>query len=148
MLFIGNSLNGSMTVCQFPKFILPYLLNFIIMKKAILLVAVVCTTLITSCSLIKSVTHTASSVDVSTSIVSNNIADLEVGDRVTYKYTPTSNDRKLGVKNCKAAAIASMLQHYKNADIIVSPEFKYDSKLNYVEVTGRPAKYKNFRSAK
>ena len=33
-----------------------------------------------------------------------------------------------------------------NADILVAPEYHYDSNLKYIEVTGRPAYYTNFRA--
>ena len=51
------------------------------------------------------------------------------------------------LENCKNAAISAMLKEYGNADVIVAPEFKYTSKFTTIEVTGRPAKYKNFRGA-
>ena len=119
------------------------------MKKLFLIAAVAGATLITSCvGLQKGVSHSATFVNVATSVQSCNVADLEVGERVTYKYTTTSDDRAYGLNNCKAAAIASMLKKCGNADVIVAPEYKYDSKWDYIEVSGRPAKYKNFRSAK
>lgn len=121
------------------------------MKKIFLLAPVACFALLTSCfSTQKGAVHTATSVNVPTTIVSNSVADLEVGERVTFKYTTTSQDRAgyYAIENCKAAAIAAMLQKYGNADVIVAPEFSFDSDLNAIEVTGRPAKYKNFRSAK
>lgn len=121
------------------------------MKKYLLIVSVACAALLSSCgSIQKGMYHTATPVDVPTTIVSSNVADLEVGDRVTFRYTTTSQDRAgyNAVVNCKAAAIASMLKNYNNADVIVAPEYSYDSDLNIIEVTGRPAKYKNFRAAK
>lgn len=120
------------------------------MKKYLLIVSVACAALLSSCGSIQSgMVYTATPVDVPTTIVSSNVADLEVGDRVTFRYTPTSQVRAVypALANCKAAAIASMLKNY-NADVIVAPEYSYDSDLNVIEVTGRPAKYKNFRAAK
>lgn len=117
------------------------------MKKFFLIVAVAGAALVSSCGFTKGISHTATSVEVSTAIQSNNVADLDVGDRTTYKYITTSEDRALGLYNCKCAAIATMLKS-SNADVIVAPEYKYDASLNYIEVTGRPASYKNFRGVK
>jgi len=118
------------------------------MKKFFLIAAVAGAALVSSCGFQKGMSYTATSVGVGTSVQSQNIADLDVSERVTYRYTTTSDDRAYGLSNCKAAAIAAMLKNNGNADVIVAPEYKYDSKLNFIEVTGRPAKYKNFRSSK
>lgn len=117
------------------------------MKKVVLMAAVVCALSLSSCGVIKTNHYSATQVPVATGVASANVADLEVGERVTYRYTTTSEDRKAGVDNCKRAAVWNLLKLNGNADVIVSPEFHYDSNYNYVEVTGRPAKYKNFRGA-
>lgn len=116
------------------------------MKKSIF-AAAACVLLMTSCGSFRATTHTATSVNVPTAVTSTNVADLEVGKRVTFRYTTTKEDRTGGVNNCKAAAITALLKQSGNADVIVSPEYVIDADLNYVEVTGRPATYKNFRSA-
>lgn len=118
------------------------------MKKFFLIVAVAGAALVSSCGFTKGISHTATSVGVATEVKSCNVADLDVGERATYKYITTSEDRVLGLSNCKAAAIAAMLKNNGNADVIVAPEYKYDAELNYIEVTGRPASYKNFRGVK
>lgn len=109
--------------------------------------AAVCALFLTSCGSIKMGHTTATKVGVGTSIMSENVADLEVGSRVSLRYTTTAEDRRAGIENCKNAAVSALLKSNGYADIIVSPEYSYDSALNYVEVSGRPAKYKNFRSA-
>lgn len=100
-----------------------------------------------SCSVLNTNHYDATAVGVATGISSTNVADLEVGERSSYRYTTTAEDRKAGVDNCKRAAVWNFLKNNGNADVIVSPEFHYDTNYNYVEVTGRPAKYKNFRGA-
>ena len=121
------------------------------MKKFILTLAIISATIFSSCVTTKNGrNYTATTVEVSPNIISNTLADLEVGDRVTFSYTTKKEDRSgyNALPNCKAAAIQAMLNAYDNADVIVAPNSKYDSDLRIIEVTGRPAKYKNFRSAK
>ena len=76
-------------------------------------------------------------------------ADLEIGDRVTHNYVPTDEIRRGGVENCKKAAINEVLSTHGNADLLVEPEYvlSFDhGRVVNVTVTGRPAKYVNFRS--
>ena len=115
------------------------------MKKLVLFAAVACALSLSSCGVVKYTHYSASKVDVATGIASANVADLQVGERVTYRYTTTADDRRGGADNCKRAAVWNLLKANGNADVIVSPEFHYDSGLNIVEVTGRPARYTNFR---
>lgn len=117
------------------------------MKKLLLFAAVAGALTLTSCGVIRTSNYTATQRPVATEISSANVADLEVGERVTYRYTTTAEDRKAGIENCKRAAVWNLLKTNGNADIIVSPEFHYDANYTFVEVTGRPAKYKNFRGA-
>lgn len=117
------------------------------MKKSIFMAAVACTLLLTSCGSIQTSFTSATKIPVATAISSENVADLEVGPRASLRYATTAEDRRAGVNNCKNAAVAALLKANGNADVLVSPEYSYDSACNYVEVSGRPAKYKNFRSA-
>lgn len=117
------------------------------MKKSVLFAAAACALLVTSCGSFRANNYTATSVKVPTSVVSANVADLQVGERVTFRYTTSKLDRAGGAENCKRAAVAALLKKQGNADVIVSPEYVVDSQLDFVEVTGRPATYKNFRSA-
>ena len=126
--------------------------NFILMKKSLLIAPIACLMLLTSCgtSYQSGLNYTATPVNVSSTISSTNVVDLEVGERVTFVYKTTAQDRSMGyyaLENCKNAAISAMLKEYGNADVIVAPEFKYTSNYMTIEVTGRPAKYKNFRGA-
>lgn len=113
------------------------------MKKIAFALAAVCMLGLASC---KTNYWTATEVPVSNVISTTSVANLEVGEKVTYRYQISSLVRKGGLKNCKAAAIAAMLKANGNADVIVAPEYNYNNTLDYIEVTGRPAKYTNFKS--
>lgn len=121
------------------------------MKKFLLIAPIACLALLASCGTTNraGMVYTATQVKAATTISSANVADLEVGERVTFIYRTTTQDRTgyFALDNCKAAAISAMLKKYDNADLVVSPEFKYSTDLETIEVTGRPAKYKNFRGA-
>lgn len=114
-----------------------------IMKKVTLALAAVCLLGLASC---KTNYWTATEVPATNMLVTNTIANLEVGQKVTFRYNVPANVRKGGTKNCKAAAIQAMLKANGGADVIVAPEYNYDNTLTYIEVTGRPAKYVNFKS--
>lgn len=91
-------------------------------------------------------THwTATTADIDNCIYTASVADLKVGSKASFTYNTTAKDRKGGGKNCLRAAVASMLKANNNADVLVAPEFKYDSNMKTVEVTGYPATYTNFR---
>lgn len=121
------------------------------MKKSLLIAPIACMMLLASCGTTyqAGISYTATPVNVATSVSSTNVVDLEVGERVTFSYSTTPQDRMgyYALDNCKAAAISAMLKKYDNADVIVAPEYKYSSDLRSIEVSGRPAKYKNFRGA-
>ena len=82
------------------------------------------------------------------------VADLEVAaQRISYTLVPTKEIAKAGLGNCKKACIQEALAENGNADLLVEPQFVYSmkrtlfgKKVMSVTVTGRPAKYKNFRS--
>lgn len=120
---------------------------FLTMKKGILFSAAAAALLLTSCGVVRTEYYSATKLPVATVVSSANVADLQVGDRVTYRYTTTAEDRRAGENECKNAAVWNLLKVNGNADVLVSPEFHYDKSLNIVEVTGRPAFYKNFRGA-
>lgn len=114
------------------------------MKKVTLALAAVCLLGLVSC---KTNYWTATEVPATNVLTTNTVANLEIGQKVTFHYEVPSDVRKGGTKNCKAAAIQAMLLFYGGADVIVAPEYNYNSTLDYVDVTGRPAKYVNFKSA-
>ncbi len=98
-------------------------------------------------------TKTARTENIPYSMYNANVADLQVGDRVSYTYTPSKAIQRAGVANCKKAAIAEVLTQNGNADLLVEPQFVisvyrglFCSKVSSVTVTGRPAKYINIRS--
>lgn len=99
-------------------------------------------------------TKTARVESVPYSMYNATVADLEVSkDRVTYTYSPSKDIQRAGLVNCKQAAINDALTANGNADMMLEPQFVIGKKLTFtgikitsVTVTGRPAKYKNFRS--
>ena len=110
---------------------------------ALAFIAVSCTT----------TTKTARTESMPYSMYNANAADLQVGDRVTYSYTPTKEVQRAGLLNCKRAAISEALAQNGNADLFVEPQFIvsvkrsfFSTKVTNVTVTGRPAKYVNIRS--
>lgn len=113
------------------------------MKKFYLGLAVVVSLVLSSCV---TTTWTATTAKVDNSVCTVSVADLNVGQKVTYIYRTNSSDRRGGVKNCLRAAVSSMLRDNNRADVLVAPEYKYDNSLHTIEVTGYPATYKNFRS--
>ena len=119
------------------------------MKKYlfILLAAMV----LTSCT---TTTKTARTESVPYSMYNATVADLDVApQRIKHTIVPTKEIRKAGLGNCKEACIQEALEKNGNADLLVEPQFVYSmkrtlfgKKVTSVTVTGRPAKYKNFRS--
>ncbi len=81
-------------------------------------------------------------------------ADLDVSpERVVYTMTPSKEINRAGESNCKRAAVQECLSKNGNADLLVEPMFVvsvkrgwFSKKVTSVTVSGRPAKYKNFRS--
>lgn len=118
------------------------------MKKYFFFLAV--TLFAASCT---TTTKTARTESIPYSMYNANAADLQVGDRITYSYTPTRQVQRAGLPNCKRAAISEALAQNGNADLLVEPQFVvsvkrsiFFTKVTNVTVTGRPAKYVNIRS--
>ena len=98
-------------------------------------------------------TKTARTENIPYVMYNANVADLQVGDRVSYTYTPSKAIQRAGLANCKKAAISEALSQNGNADLLVEPQFVvsvyrgfFGSKVSSITVTGRPAKYINIRS--
>lgn len=119
------------------------------MKKYLLFVGVAL--MAASCT---TTTKTARTESVPYSMYNASVADLEVGpQRVSYTLNPSKPIRKGGTENVKQAAIMEALNANGNADLLLEPQFVvskrkglFSNKITSVTVTGRPAKYKNFRS--
>ena len=118
------------------------------MKKYFFLLAV--SFIAASCT---TTTKTARTESMPYSMYNANAADLQVGERITYSYTPTKEVQRAGLPNCKRAAISEALTLNDNADLLVEPQFVvsvkrsiFFTKVTNVTVTGRPAKYINIRS--
>ena len=119
------------------------------MKKCFLLVGVA-VAMMTSCSTIQ---KSAKTHDVPVKIQTSTAADLEIApERVSYTLVATNALRKGGgLKNLKNAAVQELLEQNGNADVLVDPMYVvkrkgFGFKIRTVKVSGRPAKYKNFRT--
>ena len=121
--------------------------------KKVLFAAAAMLLMFSSCSTVK---KTASSIDVANSLTSQSLTDLEVSNtRISYSFRPDAKERRGGVANVKACAVSAALKANGGADVLVAPEFEVvikrglmGSKVKEVNVTGYPAKYKNFRIQK
>mgnify|MGYP003502709721 FL=1 len=121
------------------------------MKKLLVLAGFALT--MASCT---TVTKTATTANVPSSLLSATVADLEVSnDRVTFEYVPSVEVRRGGPANVKRAAEQELLNtKAKGYDLIVEPQytmyqtsyFIFGKKISKIVVSGRPAKYKNFHS--
>ena len=122
-----------------------------IMKKIILFCGVAMA--LASCTTIK---QTATTANVPSQLLTATVADLEVSpQRVSTEYFSTAEVRRGGVSNVLHAAEQKLLaEKAPGYDLLVEPEyttervnyFIFGSKVTKVKVSGRPAKYKNFRS--
>ena len=101
------------------------------------------------------ITKTATTANVPSSLLSATVADLEIAkDRVTFEYVPSAEVRRGGVSNVKRAAEQELLEtKAKGYDLIVEPQYTiyqttalFTKKISKIVVSGRPAKYKNFHS--
>lgn len=107
--------------------------------------------LLTSCQ-----THlkTARTADTSASLRSVAVADLDVADeRITHMIVPTEELLRGGEQNVKRAVEQEALTKYGNADILLEPQYVitkrrglFRSKITSITVSGRPARFRNFRS--
>lgn len=113
---------------------------------AVALSAVSCTTTVK--------TTTARTESVPYAMYNATVADLEVSPkRISHTIVPSAEVRRGGLSNCKEACIQEALAKHGNADLLIEPQFVitmkkclFSKKISSVTVTGRPAKYKNFRS--
>ncbi len=106
--------------------------------------------LLSSCVTTK---KTASTADITSSLQSATVADLEVRPRISYTMTPLKAVRRGGLENVKRTAMSEALEKNGGGDLMVNPEFTiskrrglFGSKITSVTVTGRPATYTNVRS--
>lgn len=124
--------------------------HIFIMKKSILYGVVAAAALsFSSCS---TISHTATTMAVDTSLTDVTTADLQVSDQViSYTFTPSAVYRRAGEKSVKAAAVAKALEANGGGDVLVAPQFEvkkyrglFSTKITSVTVKGHPATYKNF----
>ena len=120
------------------------------MKKSFGLLALFAI-LLSSC---QTITKTASTANIGASLQSATIAELEVDDqRITHTLVPSKEIQRGGLNNIKQAVEYDALNKYGNADILLEPQYViskkqtlFGSKITSISVSGRPARYKNFRS--
>ena len=123
------------------------------MKKSLFLMGAAILCFASSCT---TVTKTATTADVPSSLLSATVADLEVApERISATLITTPAIRRGGLANVKRAVEAEALKSYKdgNYDVLVEPEYVIEQKnclffkkVSSITVTGRPAKYKGFHS--
>lgn len=106
--------------------------------------------LLSSCVTTK---KTASTADITSSLQSATVADLDVRPRVSYTMTPSKAVQRGGLENVKRTAMSEALEKNGGGDLMVNPEFTiskrrglFSSKITSITVTGRPATYTNVRS--
>lgn len=106
--------------------------------------------LLSACNTLQKTSTTA---DINLQTHSVTVADLKVGDRISYTMTPSDEVRRGGEANVKHVAEAEALaQKGGNADVLVEPSYSitkkrclFGSKITSITVSGRPAFYTNFR---
>lgn len=124
------------------------------MKKVLILVAVVASLGMASCS---SVRHTATSVPVTNVLGTQTGADLVVSPKkISYTFRPGSEHRRCGEQAVIQTAVSEALRTYGNADVLVGMQYEIKKTRNffghtsikYVIVEGYPATYRNFQPVK
>ena len=98
---------------------------------------------------------TSTSMPIDASITSRSTADLIVSqEKVSTKYFPTKQERKMGLGFIQQNAAAELLEKNGNADVLVNPQYVIEkkfyllrSKILSVKVTGYPAFFKNIKPA-
>lgn len=96
---------------------------------------------------------TATTANISMQAHNATVADLKVGERISYTMTPSDEVRRGGEANVKQVAEAEALEKKGgNADLLVNPLYViskkrglFSSKITSITVSGRPAFYTNFR---
>lgn len=118
------------------------------MKKSYYLISIVA--LLSSCT---TMTKTANTADITSSLQSATVADLDVQPRISYTMAPSKAVRRGGLDNIKRTVMSEALERNGAGDVLVNPEFTiskrrglFSTKVTSVTVTGRPATYTNIRS--
>ncbi|MCQ2156479.1 MAG: hypothetical protein MJY57_04695 [Bacteroidales bacterium] len=124
------------------------------MKKTLILAAIAALCCSCSTPLQKSVTRSASFIDLNGTIASTvTLADLQISDKHvsgSWVISPAEKNNTISFdKNtAQKLAVANALD-ITDADILVAPKWTYtyeNGKLVEVNVVGYPAKYANFRT--
>lgn len=121
------------------------------MRKSLIAVACAGVLLLSSCSTVK---KSSTSVDISTPVLTETVADLNVQPhKISYTLHPSAAIRRGGDKNVIKVAVAEALKANGDADVLVGMQYEikkrkglFGTKVKYVTVTGYPAKYSNFKT--
>lgn len=120
------------------------------MKKLLLMFALAAIVGLSSCTTISSTAYTEA---VESSIYNRSYADLDVADNVvTYTLQCNWAQSRSGLNSCKAAAVQECLRANGGGDVLVNPQYEVKAKrsiagkkIQYVKVSGHIGKYKNIR---
>lgn len=119
------------------------------MRKSLGLLALLAV-LLTSC---QSVMKTAKTANISTSVKNATVVDLKVDNRITYTLSPNKKVRRGGLSNIMNVAVEEALKENGGADVMLEPQYVitkrkglFGSKITSITVTGRPARYTNYRT--
>lgn len=123
--------------------------------KKVFLGLITCAALMIGATSCSTISKTASTLPVETTITNTSTADLVVSShKITYTLKPSKAIRRGGEKNCIKTAVAEALKASGNADVLVAMQYEIKKTKNlfgkttikYVTVEGYPATYKNFQS--
>jgi hypothetical protein len=124
-------------------------------KLIIALATVFSLAALTSCGSFNGATKkaTATTLSVSPSITTQTAADLDVApSRVSYTLQVTDEIRNGGTENIIKVAQSELLEKNGNADVLVERQYTTQSnkkgEITQITISGRPAKYINFRTIK
>lgn len=124
------------------------------MKKLLIALITVCAVVLSSCKSHENMGSSSTYVTMSTPTVlsSATMTDLDVKEKISYKYVPTKAVERGGLKNVVSTAVSEALKANDNADVLVALQYevKYFSKglsnkIEYIIIKGYPAKYTNFK---
>lgn len=119
------------------------------MKKSLGLLAL-SVILLTSC---RTTVKTARTAEFPSSLQSVTVADLKVTDeRITHTMSPDRKTRRGGLDNIQKTAEREALEKHGDADVLLDPQYVvskrkglFGSKITSITVSGRPARFTNYR---
>lgn len=125
------------------------------MKMSLIALIAVCAVMLSSCKSHDNLGSSSSYVSMATPTVlsSTTMTDLDVKEKISFKYVPEKAVARGGLKNVLNTAVAEALKANGNADVLVALQYevKYVSKglsadkIEYIIIKGYPATYTNFK---